>query len=113
MELFCFKDRQRMPTTIDEAWSFFSNPNNLKLITPPSLGLETTSKVSEKMYAGMIIVYRVRPLLGIPMKWITEITHVDAPHLFIDEQRFGPYRFWHHQPLLSKIILRKIRFGVG
>ena len=88
---------------MDEAWAFFSNPNNLKLITPPSLGLETISEIPDKMYAGMIIIYRVRPLLGIPMRWITEITHVDAPHLFIDEQRFGPYRFWHHQHRFREI----------
>jgi ligand-binding SRPBCC domain-containing protein len=49
------------------------------------------------MYTGMIITYIVTPVFGIPMKWITEITHVDEPNLFIDEQRFGPYRFWHHQ----------------
>jgi ligand-binding SRPBCC domain-containing protein len=86
-----------------EAWSFFSNPNNLQLITPPSLGLEATPEIPDKMYAGMIITYRVRPLLGIPMRWITEITHVDAPHMFIDEQRFGPYRFWHHQHRFQEI----------
>ena len=82
---------------MDEAWSFFSDPRNLAIITPPSLGLRITSEPGEKMYAGMIITYRVSPVLGIPLRWITEITHVDEPNLFVDEQRFGPYRFWHHQ----------------
>lgn len=103
MNLFRIRETQRFPISISEAWSFFSNPKNLQRITPPSLGLEITSDVPEKMYPGMIITYRVRPVLGIPMQWITEITHVVEPHLFIDEQRFGPYRFWHHQHLFKEI----------
>lgn len=97
MKLFRLDERQRLPISIAEAWSFFSDPNNLSRITPPSLGLEITSDPPDKMYAGMIITYRVTPFLGIPMDWVTEITQVDEPHLFIDEQRSGPYRFWHHQ----------------
>ena len=103
MKLFRFDDRQCLPISITEAWSFFFFFFNLKLITPPPLGLEATPEIPDKMYAGMIITYRVRPLLGIPMRWITEITHVDAPHMFIDEQRFGPYRFWHHQHRFREI----------
>lgn len=80
-----------------EAWSFFSNPQNLTEITPPSLGLTITSEVPEKMYTGMILTYQVKPFMGVPVTWVTEITQVDEPHLFIDVQRFGPYRFWHHQ----------------
>lgn len=49
------------------------------------------------MYAGMIVVYRVRPFFGLGANWVTEITHVSRPHYFVDEQRFGPYKFWHHQ----------------
>jgi ligand-binding SRPBCC domain-containing protein len=48
------------------------------------------------MHAGMIVTYDVRPFPGVRMGWVTEITHVEEPHLFVDEQRFGPYRFWHH-----------------
>lgn len=97
MRLFVLDEWQRLPISIDEAWFFFSDPGNLAHITPPSLGLRMTSETAGRMYAGMIITYRVSPVLGIPMSWITEITHVDEPRLFIDEQRFGPYRFWHHQ----------------
>ncbi len=51
----------------------------------------------EEMYAGMLISYHVRPVLGIPLKWVTEITHVRNRSFFVDEQRFGPYALWHHQ----------------
>jgi len=97
MRLFLLDERQCLPISIADAWSFFSDPQNLPKITPPSLQLKITSEQFDTIYAGMIITYRVSPFPGIPMNWVTEITHVDKPHLFIDEQRFGPYRFWHHQ----------------
>ena len=49
------------------------------------------------MYPGMIITYKIAPLLGLKMNWMTEITHVKAGEYFVDEQRFGPYALWHHQ----------------
>ena len=89
---------QQLPISLEEAWSFFSNPANLKEITPAKMGFVVTSKHSgETMYAGQIIRYIVKPVLGIPLKWCTEITHVEDKKYFIDEQRFGPYAFWHHQ----------------
>lgn len=86
-----------LPIGLAEAWEFFSDPRNLERITPPSLGIEITSDLPPRMHPGMIVSYVVRPLLGIPVRWVTEITHVREPNLFVDEQRFGPYRFWHHQ----------------
>ena len=89
---------QQLPISLDEAWSFFSNPANLKQITPAKMGFVVTSRHhGEKMYPGQIIRYIVKPVLGIPLKWCTEITHVEDKKYFIDEQRFGPYAFWHHQ----------------
>lgn len=97
MKIHFLERVQRLPIGIAEAWEFFSDPYNLPRITPPFMGFEVTSPAPPRMYAGTIIVYRVRPLLGVPLTWVTEITHVDEPVLFVDEQRFGPYRFWHHQ----------------
>jgi ligand-binding SRPBCC domain-containing protein len=87
----------RIPIGLSAAWDFFSDPRNLGRMTPPSLAIEITSEPPPRMHPGMIITYTVRPLLGIPVRWVTEITHVREPNLFVDEQRFGPYRFWHHQ----------------
>lgn len=88
---------QPLPISLEAAWSFFSDPNNLPAITPPWLSFEVSSPAPERMYAGMILTYRVKPMLAIPVSWVTEITHVREPHYFVDEQRFGPYRFWHHE----------------
>ncbi len=97
MKIFRLHETQRLPIALDEAWRYFSSPANLEEITPPKLNLAVTNELPETMHAGMIITYRVRPLLGIPLNWVTEITHVVEGRYFVDEQRFGPYRFWHHQ----------------
>ena len=103
MKLNVLERMIRLPGPIEQAWDFFSDPRNLPRITPPEMGFKVTSTLPERMYAGMIITYRIRPLFRISVDWVTEITHVDEPHMFVDEQRFGPYRFWHHQHLFREI----------
>jgi len=88
---------QRFPASLAEAWGFFSAPRNLQKITPPWLSFEVLSDPPERITPGLLIEYRVRPLWGVPVRWLTEITHVVEPSLFVDEQRYGPYRLWHHQ----------------
>lgn len=88
----------KLPISLQEAWDFFSNPANLKTITPDYMGFDITSEfLKPTMYEGMIITYKVKPLLGIAMSWMTEITHVKDKSFFVDEQRVGPYKIWHHQ----------------
>ncbi|MFT4535810.1 MAG: ligand-binding SRPBCC domain-containing protein [Saprospiraceae bacterium] len=96
-KLYRIETEQFIPISLNEAWDFFSSPNNLKEITPDHMGFKITSKSNEKMYPGMLITYIVTPLLGIGMRWCTEITHVKNKSYFIDQQRFGPYNMWHHQ----------------
>jgi ligand-binding SRPBCC domain-containing protein len=90
--------RQQLSISLREAWAFFSNPTNLQEITPKHMDFKVTSRHhGSEIYAGQIIRYTVKPILGIPLNWCTEITHVETNKYFIDEQRFGPYAFWHHQ----------------
>lgn len=98
-----FECRQILALTLPAAWDFFSRPENLARITPPDLGFEVTSPLPERMYAGMIVSYRVRPFGNLSVPWVTEITHVREPEFFVDEQRRGPYRFWHHQHLFQAV----------
>jgi ligand-binding SRPBCC domain-containing protein len=96
--------KQFVPASVDEVWEFISNPENLKIITPEHMGFIITSgNLPKKMYPGMIITYTVKPLLGIKMKWVTEITHIEEKHYFVDEQRSGPYSMWHHQHLIEPV----------
>ena len=97
-KVYSIKTVQKIPISIETAWDFFSKPDNLKHITPTNLGFNIISKHhGERMYAGQIIEYTVKPILGIPLYWMTEITQVAHQQYFIDEQRFGPYSMWHHQ----------------
>ena len=109
-----------MPLT--EAWDFFSSPKNLQKITPAHMGFEITSEIDKKAYPGQIITYRVGILPGIKQNWVTEITQVKNETLFIDEQRFGPYKMWHHEhsfetlpngkTVMKDKISYKIPFGI-
>jgi ligand-binding SRPBCC domain-containing protein len=98
MAVYNLKQEQFLPVSLDEAWEFFSHPKNLAVMTPEYLNLKFTNELfGDGMYPGQVITYKVKPLLGIPMFWMTEITHVVPGKFFVDEQRFGPYALWHHQ----------------
>jgi ligand-binding SRPBCC domain-containing protein len=122
MSHFQLKKEQFIKTDIDTIWDFASSPVNLREITPDYMLFEITSKgLPEKMYPGMIITYKVSPLLGLKMNWVTEITQVKDKHFFIDEQRIGPYSLWHHQHffeekeggiLMTDIVTYKPPFGI-
>ena len=101
---YSLKSIQKIPVSLDIAWDFFSRPENLVNITPEGMALKVISRHhGESMYGGQIIEYTVRPLFGIPLYWMTEITHVEEQQYFVDEQRFGPYSLWHHQHHFKEI----------
>ncbi|NIJ44754.1 ligand-binding SRPBCC domain-containing protein [Wenyingzhuangia heitensis] len=103
MAFYQLKREQFINASLEEVWDFMSSPKNLKEITPKHMGFDITSDNKEdKMYEGMIISYIVKPLLGIPTTWVTEITHVVPLKYFVDEQRIGPYKLWHHQHILEE-----------
>ena len=95
---------QKVPVAKEIIWDFISSPTNLKEITPEHMGFIVTSNTGDdKMYPGMIITYKVSPLLGIKLNWVTEITQVRDLEYFVDEQRIGPYSMWHHQHKIEAI----------
>ena len=103
MKIFKIHTKQKLPITIEEGWGFLSNPKNLSCITPNYMKFKITDCDFKPVYQGQIIQYTVRPLLNIPLKWVTEITHVVNENYFVDEQRFGPYSLWHHKHFLREI----------
>jgi|TARA_B110000285_G_scaffold235585_1_gene318319 ligand-binding SRPBCC domain-containing protein len=103
MKIYRLKTVQNLPISQKEAWDFLSDPKNLKRITPDYMGFKIIEGAAEKMYAGQILQYIVTPVLNIPTKWVTEITHVDEGNYFVDEQRFGPYSLWHHKHFINPI----------
>ena len=104
MAFYQFEKEQFVNASIDEVWDFISSPQNLKKITPEHMGFDIrTPNLPDKIYEGMIVCYTVRPLLGIPTTWVTEITHVRDKSYFVDEQRVGPYKLWHHQHIIEAV----------
>lgn len=118
MTIHTLQQEQRLPITLDEAWSFFSSPRNLDEITPPDLGFKIVSLPGETLYEGQIITYRVKVLPGLWIPWVTEIKSISQGHAFVDEQRYGPYKFWHHRHTFEAIpggvLMRDVvHYGLG
>jgi len=105
MKSYILKTEQVIPITLEKAWDFFSSPLNLAKITPKEMSFVVTSDYTQdsKIYEGMLITYKVSPIAGLKLDWMTEITHVREGEYFIDEQRFGPYSLWHHEHHFKEI----------
>ena len=101
--LYSLHSSHKLPISIEEAWFFFSTPKNLNVITPETLNFKTISGDEKDMFQGQIIHYKISPFCFVTMEWVTEITHVEPSVFFVDEQRFGPYKFWHHKHFFTKI----------
>lgn len=104
MKAYQFVVVQKIPLSLSETWDFFSSPLNLAKITPEEMAftIVSDSEMISKMYPGMLINYKVS-VARVKLDWMTEITHVVEQQYFIDEQRFGPYKFWHHQHHFTEI----------
>lgn len=103
MKLHRLEQRQALPISLEEAWDFFSNPKNLDEITPDEVGFEITHCPEGRMYEGEIISYRVKIAPMVWVRWVTEIKAVEELVSFVDEQRAGPYKFWHHRHFFEEI----------
>ena len=119
--VYTLKTKQILPISLEKAWEFFSNPGNLAKITPGEMGFIITSGTPEQMFAGQIITYKIGIFTGVQNNWVTEITQVKEKAFFIDEQRFGPYKMWHHEhhfkqteegALMTDRVTFKIPFGI-
>ncbi|MCA9402829.1 MAG: SRPBCC family protein [Candidatus Omnitrophica bacterium] len=103
MKTYRLRTKQTLPISLQQVWDYFSNPNNLRDITPPDLNMTVRTDTDGRIYNGMVIEYHVTPLAGLRVRWLTEIKHVNAPYMFVDEQRFGPYQFWYHQHFFQEV----------
>lgn len=80
---------------IEEVFAFFADAHNLEQLTPPFLRFKVLTPAPILMRAGTIIDYRLR-IHHLPIRWQSEIVVWEPPHRFVDLQRVGPYRWWHH-----------------
>jgi ligand-binding SRPBCC domain-containing protein len=92
---FTLTAEQWLPRPVDEVFRFFADAGNLDALTPRWLRFEIVTPRPIEMKVGALIDYRLR-LRGWPIRWQSEISDWSPPHRFVDEQRRGPYRLWHH-----------------
>ena len=91
MKLTQLHFEQKINTDLSNLWNLFPLKKFIK-ITPNYMDFNIKSKIPNKMYEGLIISYTVKPILGIKLNWVTEITHIKDKNYFVDEQRSGPYK---------------------
>ena len=103
MAYYQITSEQYFKASPEEARAFLSDPRNLQHITPQHMKFNILGGADRAMYPGQIIRYKVSPFPGIRTSWVTEITHVREGEYFVDEQRFGPYRFWHHKHFITPV----------
>lgn len=95
--MYQLKRTQFIKADLQTCWRYFSAPANLHVITPDYIDFKVLTPVPDEMYEGLIIRYTIRPILRIPLGWISEIKTVRNEAYFVDEQRQGPYKLWHHE----------------
>ncbi|WP_370869989.1 hypothetical protein [Methylobacter sp.] len=103
MKIYQLYRRQQLNLTIEEAWAFLSSPHNLNDITPAFFHVTIISEVPKKIYAGLMVNYQMKAVLGIPMAWLSEVSHCDEPKRFVYEQRIGPFKFLSHEVCLTEV----------
>jgi ligand-binding SRPBCC domain-containing protein len=91
-----------LPRPLAEVFPFFATARNLETLTPDFLRFQVLGLGPVLMEEGVLIDYRLR-LRGIPMRWQSEITAWEPPYRFVDEQRRGPYRRWHHEHTFEEV----------
>ena len=103
MKVHVLEQEQLLPVSLEAAWEFFSTPRNLDAITPPDAGFRLLTGSDEPLYDGQILTYRIRLAPLVEVSWVTEIKSVASGQSFIDEQRFGPFKFWHHRHVMEAV----------
>jgi hypothetical protein len=116
MRVFIFSNEQLIPRPVAEVFPFFADPQNLQTITPPWLNFKILTPGRQEMEAGVLIDYRLK-VHGIPLLWRSEISVWEPPHRFVDEQRRGPYRVWHHEHIFEDrvdltLVIDRVRYAV-
>lgn len=92
-----------VPAPRDHVFEFFSDPRNLAKITLKGMGFKITRIDELPVRPGFRVEYTVRPLLGIPLRWVTRIPIFEPPHRFADIQERGPYNHWHHEHVFEEM----------
>lgn len=98
-----FENRQEVPLPLHKAWDFFANPHNLPRLTPSHMQFRFLDNLPTGMYSGMILRYKLAPLMGISVESCTKIETIAPQEYFTDVQLQGPFKSWHHEHRFEKV----------
>jgi ligand-binding SRPBCC domain-containing protein len=96
MKVHTLERTQIVRRPLAETFKFFTDPGNLKRLTPVDLDFKFLEPPPAELHVGSTIDYQIR-LYGIPVHWRTRIEFVQAPSKFVDVQEKGPYALWRHR----------------
>jgi uncharacterized protein len=90
------RHRMRVNAPLGEVFSFFSQPQNLGVMTPADMHFRITSSMPAEVTSGSRFEYQLR-VGPLPLRWRTLIEVWQPQRLMIDSQERGPYRCWWHE----------------
>lgn len=99
---YALERTQVVPVPVEDAFAFFTEARNLEAITPVWLEFEIV-RAPERLRAGSLIHYRLK-ILGMPIRWLTEIHDWQPPRSFSDRQLVGPYPLWEHTHRFTPVL---------
>lgn len=97
-----FRAETVIPLPRERVFEFFSQAENLELITPPELSFKILTPLPIEIAEGALIDYMIK-LHGFNMRWQTEIINWQPPFKFTDIQLKGPYSKWHHTHIFTAL----------
>jgi ligand-binding SRPBCC domain-containing protein len=103
MAIFRLTKSTEISAPLAQVWDFFARPENLDRLTPPELSFHIITPNLTRMYSGQLIEYKIKIFPLVRVRWLTEIKQVTEGQYFVDEQRFGPYKFWYHEHRFSQL----------
>jgi ligand-binding SRPBCC domain-containing protein len=101
MKIYHLHRQQCLALSQQQAWAFFSFPHYLGQISPEFFHVDIASPVPEDIYVGLLIRYWMKAVFGVPMSWLSEVSHCDKPNRFVYQHAVGPFGFWSHEVSLS------------
>ncbi len=98
----CREDRFtiEIATTPAALFAFHEREDVLKLLAPPFPPMRVVERIGG-LAVGARVVFELRPLPFVGIRWVAEHTAFEAGRGFADVQRSGPFAYWLHTHLVE------------
>ena len=97
-----FERTTKIPAPLPRVFAFFSEPDNLARITPPSARFRIVRGPQRRLRQGDVVDYALR-VFGLPIRWRSRIDGWRENELFADVQERGPFASWRHTHVFREV----------